>query len=129
MQKTILLTVIIATTVTACISRPLLPSQTSNEFSFYQAQCGDCHEPVAAEQHYDYQWERLFTLIEDGLELKHPGLKPLSQADKVRILKYLQQFAYADAEEERRIEKAKEDGLISGTWHPQSDSFDEAGEP
>ncbi|VAW84256.1 hypothetical protein MNBD_GAMMA18-2164 [hydrothermal vent metagenome] len=129
MQKSMLLIIIITTSVTACIGRPLLPSQTSNEFSFYQAQCGNCHEPVAAEQHYDYQWERLFTLIENGLELQHPELKPPSQTDKVRLLEYLQQFAYADAEEERRIEKAKEDGLISGTWHPQSDSLGEAGEP
>ncbi len=129
MKKSMLLIIIITTTVTACISRPLLPSQTSNEFSFYQAQCGGCHEPVAAEKYYDYQWERLFILIEDGLELKHPELKPPSQADKARMLKYLQQFAYADAEEERRIEKAKEDGLISRTWHPQSDSPGEVGEP
>ncbi len=129
MKKTILLATIITTAATACIGRPQLPSQASNEFSFYQAQCGSCHDPVLAEEYYDYQWERLFALIEDGLELKHPGLEPPSQADKMRMLKYLQQFAYADAEEERRIEKAKKDGLISGTWHPQSDSLDEAGQP
>ncbi len=129
MQKIMLLAIIITATTTACISRPLLPSQTSNEFSFYQEQCGGCHEPVAAEKYYDYQWERLFTLIESGLERKHPGLKPPSQADKVRLLTYLQQFAYADAEEEREIEKAKKDGVISRTWSPQPAPLSEAGEP
>ncbi len=96
-MKRVVTLAIMATMVTACSFRPPPPSTLSDEFSFYQTRCGSCHEPVAPELHYNYQWERLLTLIERALDRDHQKMQPqLTTQDKTRLLKYLKTYSLTD---------------------------------
>ncbi len=93
-MKRVVTLAIMAAMVTACSFRPPPPSVTSDEFSFYQTRCGSCHKPVVAELYHDYQWERLLTLIERGLDKKHLQLQPpLTAQERVRLVKYLETYS------------------------------------
>lgn len=104
MQK-ILFSIIAGSVLTACSGTTSQPTHTSSAESYYQARCGSCHEPVAPENHYTFQWERLLTLMVRDIEPSHKAMQPiLSAEEKEHLLSYIRPLSPKEEEKDNTDE-------------------------
>ncbi|MEW5757038.1 MAG: hypothetical protein AB1810_12100 [Pseudomonadota bacterium] len=97
--RTILAAASLSALLTACAG---LPDAGTEEAQLYSTKCGGCHSPVNPARYQYFQWERLLTLMERGLN--HQQMKGgLSSDEKARLLPYLKQHAAPDQEQRKKL--------------------------